>query len=79
MTLIACPESPRNTPVVRGTHEIFGLSDRVENVADAFGLNLPASGKLFMRCGEDPVGQDPDQKALTDAGVRLKDLLKKYS
>lgn len=35
-TFIAYPESSKNTPVILVIHEIFGMSDWVENVTDEF-------------------------------------------
>ncbi len=35
-TFVAYPESSKNTPVIVVIHEIFGMSDWVENVADEF-------------------------------------------
>lgn len=35
-TFVAYPESAKNTPVILVIHEIFGMSDWVENVADEF-------------------------------------------
>lgn len=73
-TFVAYPESSKNTPVIVVIHEIFGMSDWVENVADEFAAAGYIAIAPDLLSGMAPKGGGTKEFASGDVGRAIQKL-----
>ena len=73
-TFVAYPESSKNTPVIIVIHEIFGMSDWVENVTDEFAAAGYIAIAPDLLSGMGPKGGGTREIAAADVGRTIQKL-----
>jgi len=73
-TFVAYPEASKNTPVIVVIHEIFGMSDWVENVADEFAAAGYIAIAPDLLSGMAPKGGGTKEFASGDVGRAIQKL-----
>jgi len=73
-TYIVYPESKDKTPVILVIHEIFGMSDWVQDVADQFAAAGYIAVAPDLLSGMGPGGKGTSSFASADAGKAIRDL-----